>query len=351
MNSNTFPWDLIVSKLRGDLSAEEKVRFDAWLEQGKNRDKYNQFERIWASVQDKTVEYEPDVEYYWKKLSARMAENDRQAMAGMSQIKACRRFSLRSISFPRVAAVVSAVSMVLVVTSICAFYLGKHSSNPQEFYTYSTTDSKTRVVLPDSTTVWLHNHSSLTYRLNDEAEQREVQLDGEAYFDVKRDERVPFVVSSNGLQVKVYGTEFNVNSYPATGEVSVCLFEGVVSMKVADEEIYLKPGEEGHYDVSEKKVSVSKADLDLANIWMRDEIRFENKNLRDVCRYLSKWYGIDIRVDSEIDDDQSYTFTFRGSPLADVVEVLTGIHSFDYVINEENNVVLIKKRRSTEQES
>ena len=348
MDNNAFPWDLIVSKLRGDLSAKEEIRFDAWLKHEKNQDAYSQLERIWTSVQEETVGYEPDVKHCWEKLSARMAECIVDEVFGVGQSKARRRFSLHRVAIPRVAVV---ASVVLMLTFPCAFYLGKHSSDPQKLYTYSTTNSKARVMLPDSTEVWLHNQSSLTYKLNKAAEQREVLLNGEAYFDVKSDDRVPFVVSSNGLQVRVYGTEFNVNSYPATGEVAVCLFEGSVSMKAAEEEIYLKPGEEGHFDLGNKTMSVTKADLELANIWMRDEIRFENKNLREVCRYLSKWYGTDIHVDPEIDDDQSYTFTFRGSPLAEVVEVLTNIHSYDYVINQENNVVLIKKRRCTEQES
>lgn len=336
-----IPWDLIESKLRHEQSVDEEIRFAAWLKKGNNQEMYNRLETIWQKIQDGVIDYEPDVEYYWQKISARIQRmEDMKGTVPASSKERHKRISMRTVGFPKVAAVAVAV---LLGTFFIAFYLGKYNAGSQQFYTYSTNVSKMQVMLPDSTKVWLNSHSSLTYNYNTLAERRDVKLQGEAYFDVKHDERIPFSVSANGVDVVVHGTEFNVNSYTASGKVQVSLFNGSVSMEAADEVIFLKPGEEGVFDVESGTISVSEGDLDLAQVWTREQIRFENKNLREVCRYLSRWYGVDIRVDQDIDDNQLYAFTFRGQSLDDMVEALTAIHAFDYEIDEENNIVLIKK--------
>lgn len=334
---NKLPWDLIVSKLRRELSPEQEVLFDNWLDTDNNRQLFHQLELVWENVQKKVSVYEPDLEYYWKELSKRIQpvpshNNESKTKIFLQSMN--RRFS-------RIAA---AASVLLVITFFCAYHLGKYNSDKsQEYITYSTLNSKSKLFLPDSTEVWLHTNSSITYNFNKKTAQREVNLIGEAYFSVKHDAENPFLVTSNGVEIKVYGTQFNVNSYPLSDKVLVSLYEGSVSMKTNDTNVFLKPGEEGTFDVKNKKISVSEGDVEFAKIWTSDKIRFENKNLREVCRYLSKWYGVKIEIDPEITDDQSYTFTFRGQSLDDVVGTMTSIHSFNYQINEDNKLVSIKK--------
>lgn len=334
---NRLPWDLIVSKLRKELSPEDELLFNEWLSDNDNSHLFQQLEFVWERVQQKVSVYEPDLEYYWKELSARIETSP----AEKSKTKPTFLLRLTNRRFIRVAA---AITLLLGTTFFIAYYAGKYNSGKsQEYITYSTLNNKSKVVLPDGTEVWLHNKSSLTYNFDKDSEQREVNLTGEAYFSVKHDAERPFVVAANGVQIKVHGTQFNVNSYSSSKKVLVSLFEGSVSMNADSKDVFLKPGEEGTFDVKSKEMTVSEGDVEFAKVWTSDKIRFENKNLREVCRYLSKWYGIKIDIDPAIHDNQSYTFTFRGQALDEVVSIMADIQSFNYKIDEEQNIVTIKK--------
>jgi len=334
---NKLPWDLIASKLRGELSPEQKTLFDDWLNINNNRQLFQQLEFVWENVQKKVSVYEPDLEYYWNELSARI--QNKSAGNKESKVKQVRR-----IIFSRLSRIAAAAVILFATTFSVAYYVGKNNSDEQQKYlAYSTLNSKSNFFLPDSTEVWLHNNTSLTYNYNKKTKQREVSVAGEVYFNVRHNSKQPFVVASNGVTVKVHGTQFNVNAYPNADKVLVSLFEGSVSMKAKDKNIFLMPGEEGVFDVASKEIKVAKGDVEFAKIWTSDKIRFENKNLREVCKYLSKWYGVKFNIAPEITNDQSFTFTFRGQSLDEVVGIMTSIQSFNYQINNENKTVEIKK--------
>ena len=332
-----LPWDLIVSKLRKELSKKDEALFNEWLQTADNRGLFEQLEIVWEKVQQKVSVYEPDLEYYWNELSTRI---DRAAVTAEKPVKT----PTKSFISTRMWRIAAALAIVVSTTFFFAYYFGKYSSvNPQEYIAYSTLNTKSKVLLPDSTEVWLHNNSSITYKFNEDLDQREVNLTGEAFFKVKHSQEFAFVVATKGVQVKVHGTQFNVNSYPATDNVLVSLYEGSVSMRANERDIFLKPGEEGLFDTKSKNISVAEGDVEFAKIWTSDKIRFENKNLREVCRYLSKWYGVQFEIDPEISNNQSYTFTFRGQDLEEVVSIMARIHSFDCVIDDEGNMVRIHK--------
>lgn len=332
-----LPWDLIVSKLRNQLSSKDEVLFNEWLTTDDHRRLFEQLEIVWEKVQQKVSVYEPDLEYYWNELSARI---DQETVIAEKPAKTLKR----SLMSGRVWRAAAALAIIISSTFFFAYYFGKYSSvNPQEYIAYSTLNTKSKVLLPDSTEVWLHNNSSITYKFNEDLDQREVNLIGEAFFKVKHSKDFAFVVATKGVEVKVHGTQFNVNSYPATDNVLVSLYEGSVSMSANENDVYLKPGEEGLFDSKSKNISVAEGDVEFAKIWTSDKIRFENRNLREVCRYLSKWYGVQFEIDSQISDDQSYTFTFRGQDLEEVVGIMAKIHSFDCVIDDEANMVRIHK--------
>lgn len=332
-----LPWDLIVSKLRNQLSSKDEVLFNEWLTTDDHRRLFEQLEIVWEKVQQKVSVYEPDLEYYWNELSARI---DQEVVTSEKSAKTLKR----SLMSGRVWRIAAALAIIISSTFFFAYYFGKYNSvNPQEYIAYSTLNTKSKVLLPDSTEVWLHNNSSITYKFNEDLDQRELNLSGEAFFKVKHSKEFAFVVATKGVQVKVHGTQFNVNSYPATDNVLVSLYEGSVSMTANENDVYLKPGEEGLFDSKNKNISVAEGDVEFAKIWTSDKIRFENKNLREVCRYLSKWYGVQFEIDPQINNNQSYTFTFRGQDLDEVVGIMAKIHSFDCVIDDEANIVRIHK--------
>ena len=342
---NKLPWDLIVSKLRKEISPEQEILFNNWMDIDNNRQLFQQLELVWEKIQKKVSVYEPDLEYYWKELSARIKMSDTQQVNSQEMNKRAKTKQLSTSTFKRFLRVAAVVTILLTTTFFTAYYIGKNDyEHRKQYITYSTRNSKSKFFLPDSTEVWLHHNTSLTYNYNKKSKIRQVDIAGEAYFKVKPDNNRPFCVASNDVTVRVHGTQFNFSAYPNSEKIWVSLQEGSISMNTADKRILLTPGEEGIFDVKSKEISIINGDMALAKSWTEDKIRFEEKNLREVCKYLSKWYGVEFIIDPAITDDQLFTFTFRGEPLNEVVGIMTRIQLFDYHIDEDNKVVQIIKK-------
>lgn len=334
---NKLPWDVIISKLRGNLTEEEVLQFENWLNTDNNRQLFQQLQTVWDNIQNKVATYEPDLEYYWKELLSRINEEDSQSVSLQPKIK--------SIPLKRFYRIVAAASILLIITFSGAYYLGKTNiSNQSAALSYSSLTGKSKVILPDGTEVWLHSNTTLSYNTKFSSNTREVNMSGEAYFNVTHDANKPFIVHSTDASVTVHGTKFNVNAYESSQNILVSLYEGSVSMKAANNNVMLKPGEEGQYDKLYNTLEVKAGDVEFAKSWTNDKLHFENKNLRTVCRYLSKWYATDISIDPAISNNQSYTFTLSDESLEEVVRILARINSFDYRFNESNKLI-IKSRK------
>lgn len=338
-----LPWDIIISKLRGTISEEDAIIFNNWLELDDNRPLFQQLEVVWNNIQNKVANYEPDLEYYWKELSGRM-----QAIDSKNSETKTTESSTKFIPIKRFYRIVAAASVLLAITFSGAYYLGRNNFKSQSgIQTYSSLTGKSKVTLPDGTEVWLHSNTTLSYNSNLQSDKREVDMQGEAYFSVKHDSNIPFVVHSNGVSIKVYGTKFNVNSYSMSDNILVSLYEGSVSMNIANKDVMLKPGEEGNYNKLNKSLDVKIGDVDFAKSWTNDQLRFKDKSLRYVCRYLAKWYSVHIVIDSAIADNQSYSFTIQNESLEDIIRIMSGINSIEYKFDENNNLTLKNKEITT----
>ena len=152
-----------------------------------------------------------------------------------------------------------------------------------------------RIILEDSTQVWLNSESRLTYPESFTATERRVSVTGEAYFAVAKDER-PFYVETDGQQVRVYGTEFNIRSYAEDDEVKTTLVSGSISLSRIDKpsgELMLTPGHQAQFSKSGETTSVTPVDTDVVTGWRHGRFVFEGQNLEQIMRDLSRWYSFD----------------------------------------------------------
>lgn len=330
-----LPWDIIISKLRGNLSEEKAENFTNWLELDDNRQLFHQLQIVWDNIQHKVANYEPDMEYYWKELSARM---DNANTAPLSTNT--KRFSIKPFY-----KYVAAASILLVITFSAAYFLGiNRSLEPTINESYSSLTGKSKVILPDGSEVWLHSNTTLTYTNNASSNSREVSLSGEAYFKVTHDANKPFIVKAGQVAVKVHGTKFNVNAYSTEKSILVSLHEGSVEMKTVGKDVFLKPGEEGNFNKTNKQIAVNKGDVEFAQSWTSDQLRFEKKNLREVCKYLSKWYSVDINIDPSIADNQAYSFTVQHESLEEIARLLSRVNAINYRFTDKNELILTTKK-------
>jgi len=159
-----------------------------------------------------------------------------------------------------------------------------------------------QVVLPDGTHVWLNAASSLTYATSlANLKERKVELKGEAYFEVARQEKdqikKPFIVKSRNQEVEVLGTHFNISSYEQESLTATTLLEGrvKVSRPHAFEET-ISPGEQS---LVGKGIAVTKVDTSTAVAWKNGLFRFENANIYTVMNQFSRWYNFDVKYEGK----------------------------------------------------
>lgn len=330
-----LPWDIIISKLRGTLSEEDSKSFTQWLNKADNAILFQQLEIVWNNIQRKVANYEPDMEYYWKELSARMDKNATNIPATKS----------KHFTFKPFYKYVAAASILLIISLSSLYYFGYlRTDNSIISQYYTSLNGKSKVLLPDGSEVWLHSNTTLTYSYSNESNLREVALKGEAYFKVKHNADKPFLVNAGDVVVKVHGTQFNVNAYNESKSVLVSLSEGSVEMKTTIKNVFLKPGEEGTFNKANKQIAVNKSDVAFAQSWTKDQLQFENKNLREVCKYLSKWYSVEISIDSTIADNQAYSFTVQNESLEEIARLLSKVNGINYRFTDKNELILTTRR-------
>lgn len=180
-----------------------------------------------------------------------------------------------------------------------------------------------QVNLPDGTSVWLNAASSIKFPTTfAHLSQRKVELRGEAYFEVAKDKKLPFIVSTSQQQVEVLGTHFNINSYEDEEEVKTTLLEGSVKVS-AGNVMFLKPGQQASSPVrSAGKVKVSPANIEQAMAWKNGFFHFEKESLHSVLRQLARWYDVEVVYQVDRPDDEFVGDIPRGVKLSEVLKIL-----------------------------
>lgn len=192
---------------------------------------------------------------------------------------------------------------------------------------HSPVGMRSHVVLPDGTNLWLNAGSHLRYSIPFTRENREVELTGEAFLDVKKNEQSPFVVKTAGAEVEVLGTQFNVNAWPETENITVALKEGKVKFKFQAEEGKIKytelnPNDFLEFDKSEKTVALENTNIEKYIAWHQNVMILDDTPLTELAGLLEQWYGVKVVIASEEIKRYKFTTTFDNEPLHRVLELL-----------------------------
>lgn len=151
------------------------------------------------------------------------------------------------------------------------------------------------LTLADGTSIILNSATSLKYPVMFGQHDRKVYLDGEGFFEVKTDSTRPFIVEMEGMQVRVYGTSFNVNTHRVE-DIQTVLVEGKVGIKLSgsDQEYVLNPGELARFDRENKSLEIESVDALQYTAWTRGIFTFEEETLEQIMNTLSLWYDVDV---------------------------------------------------------
>lgn len=150
-----------------------------------------------------------------------------------------------------------------------------------------------RIVLADGTKVFLNAATSLKYPVAFDGKVRKVELEGEAYFEVAKDPDHPFIVATKGMEVKVYGTSFNINTL-RTDEIRTVLVEGNIGIRSADRECRVSPGQMAVWNKTDGSLTLKEVDVSLYTAWKDGIFRFDRERLDEILNTLSDWYDVAI---------------------------------------------------------
>lgn len=176
-----------------------------------------------------------------------------------------------------------------------------------------------RLILADGTKVWMNSDSKFEFPTVFTGKERRVRLQGEAYFQVQRNEKMPFRIEVNGIEVAVLGTSFNIQAY---GELMyTTLVEGAVALNVGGDTFRLSPGEEAK--VNKRKVRVQKVDVYERIAWKEGKFVFREKRLEEVMEILGRWYDVEICYRNAAVKDLHFTGNIpRHATISEVLQFL-----------------------------
>jgi transmembrane sensor len=222
------------------------------------------------------------------------------------------------------------VSVIKLDSGRLAYALPDKKSN-EVLYNILTTPrgGQYQLTLPDGSRVWLDAASSIRYPTVFTGEHREVEMTGEAYFEIAKNTRMPFVVKTGGTKTIVLGTHFNINAYEDEKTLITTLLEGSVKFVCGKEEKILHPGQQAVLDAATRSFTVKDADTYQAVAWKNGQFDFDNKELPVIMRQISRWYDIDINFQSTYDSATFGGGISRQLNLSHVLRLLdkSGVHS------------------------
>jgi len=179
-----------------------------------------------------------------------------------------------------------------------------------------------QLVLPDGSKVWLNASSSIHFPTAFTGNQRNVELTGEAYFEVAKNKEKPFHVNVKGMQVEVLGTHFNVNAYGDEGNIKTSLLEGSVKIKSGQASGLLKPGEQAILGGNVNKIEIKKADMSEVMAWKNGLFQFDDAGITTIMQEISRWYDVEIVYQGEIPVRRFEGKISRDAQLSDVLKIL-----------------------------
>ncbi|MDR0699639.1 MAG: FecR domain-containing protein [Tannerella sp.] len=210
---------------------------------------------------------------------------------------------------------------------------------------YVPAGQRVSLTLADGTVVWLNARTKLTYPSTFHRDERQVSLEGEAWFDVAKDTKKPFVISSGDMKIRVLGTSFNICHYPGETSACVSLVEGSLQLYAHENDhkgVYLRPNDEA--TVAGRKISVTKIPNPQRFLWTKGIYSFENESIGNILKKLELYYDIKINVEDATILQWRYTVKLRQRDgIREILRLMQQIHKFKMTIDEENNTVTITK--------
>ncbi len=325
MTEKQYIEDLLPAFFEGKLTSENHKKVEHW----KNADPEN--EKVF--YQSKQVWEETELLHRMQKYNAQDALN-----AVNKKIRS-KNSSTYIQWFQRIAAIL--ILPLIVATLYFSLKKPSHSYADNDWYILKTgAGMRSEFVLPDGSKVFLNSNTTLKYPVAFTGCTREVEINGEAYFNVATNKKQPFIVNTGNVNVEVTGTEFKVSNYENEGMTEIVLIEGTVRLfqgRFAGEHQRFKalvPGEKATFIASDDKLYFERVDVEKYIAWKDGKLMFRDDSMEEVVRRLNRWYNVDIQLTGRDLGEYVYTATFEEESLIQVLDLLNLSAPIDYKIKQ-----------------
>ncbi|WP_159518296.1 FecR family protein [Sunxiuqinia indica] len=321
--ATNVPWKKIQYYLQNNEESFDE-EFKLWLSSNnENRKLWEELQVTYSVFGEMPEEYNPNKKQGWTQVEKRIEVRGKRIRVN--------QFMLRI-----------AASILLVIAGGAVSWFVTNQAEPTYTEIYSPYGHKTQVTLPDNSIVWLNGDTHLKYE-SSFAHSRSLQLNGEALFEVKKNTNKVFTVQSGDLKVAVYGTTFNFKHYNKEQKAEVALLEGSVGLFSDDQFLtQMSPGEVAEYNVETRKTELSQGNIAQIISWSTDELIIENETFNNVITYLERWYGVDIRVEDDLEINQRLSFKVKTESLQELFSIINHITPINYKID--GKTVIISKK-------
>ena len=218
------------------------------------------------------------------------------------------------------------------------FFSQKQPAAVTEFTTQIETGKgeRSKVILPDSTVVWLNACSSISYDSDFGVKTRKINMKGELYFDVHKDVSKPFLVCTDSLTYRVTGTSFNVYSFDNDNMETLVLVEGAVTLEYGDYSIELKPGEIVEFDKTTRKIHRRQANAAFYTGWRSGELMFDQMTFEELAKRLERNFNVRFVFENDVLKKKSFGGTFRYyDSLETILKVIAAGTPVKYTIDKD----------------
>ncbi len=297
-------WDLISDILTDKASENQKAEFENWLNQNdSNSSFFNKIKEIWLKTGNLSHFYSADTNYAWEIVKSKTVQKHTKVV----KLK-------RTLSW----AISAAASLLLI------FYFSKNIRSPKEATLSTTNNSIIAYKLPDNSEVDLNYQTEIKYNKKFIRKNRELRLNGEAFFDIEKMKSKPFIIHTEQGSFKVLGTSFNISSYKNDSLLSLFVKTGEVEFfsENIKGSVIVKKGEQIHYNKINKKLSKKKNKTENFIAWKTKELTFDDLTLEEIAAILKRVYNTEIRFENENIQQIRFTAQFKGQSLDKILKVI-----------------------------
>jgi ferric-dicitrate binding protein FerR (iron transport regulator) len=344
----------IVNYLLGELTTNDSELLNRWLEKNKtNKLIFDQFSDIWQASSHNNLSKQIDADNAWRDFQNQINIQDKKT---------------RNIFWNEIIRIAAVFIVALFLGGLGYYFIDqkKETNSKSGFVEYvSPLGSRSFVKLADGSTVWLNAGSTLTYKNSFGKENRELQLTGEAFFEVKKNKKIPFIVKTSEIDIIALGTKFNVKAYSEEKTIETTLIEGSVklessSVKLADN-LFLKPNEKAVFTKKNKSVELIaknqninqtspqvKSKLEIIEAvepdpiisWKDQRWVICNEKLGDLAVKLERRFDVNFIFDSDLLKDYSFRGTLEDETLEQILEAIKFSSPINYVIDQKTVYVM-----------